>query len=60
MSLLGHVQRRLLDAPVRKSDNIIINDNVSRGRSKLTWRKTIRNDLIACGLSNDLAFDRFE
>lgn len=57
----GHVKCRPLGTPVMKSNNITTNGNArGRGRSKLTWPKTIKNDLIACSLSDDLALDRLE
>ena len=57
----GHIQRKPLDAPVRKSDLLIIHDNArGRGRPKLTWIEIIKNNIISCNLSVSLALDRSE
>ena len=55
----GHVQRRPQEAPVRS--RILSQDsNVKRGRGrpKLTWVETIKEDLKGWNISKDLALDR--
>jgi Reverse transcriptase (RNA-dependent DNA polymerase). len=57
----GHVKRRPITAPVRKSELINIAGNArGRGRPKLTWGEVVRQDMSACGLIEDIAFDRSE
>ena len=57
----GHVKRRPLSAPVRKSDLINIDGSArGRGRPKLTWWDIIRKDMISCGLSEEIALNRAE
>ena len=57
----GHIQRRPLDALVRKSDLLTIHSNDrGRGRPKLTWIKIIKKDITICNLSVYLALDRAE
>ena len=41
--LFGHLQRRLLDTSIRKSDILIVHDNDrGKGKPKLTWTKIIK------------------
>ncbi|WP_375619007.1 hypothetical protein, partial [Bartonella sp. AC134YNZD] len=57
----GHVQRRPLDAPVRKSDTIdIIGHPRGRGRPKLTLVELIRKDMSLGGLTTEMTLDRKE
>ena len=57
----GHVQRKPLDAPVRKSDLLTIHGNAKgRGRPKLTLTKIIKKDISICNLSVSLALNRIE
>ena len=57
----GHVKRRPINAPVRKSELINIAGNArGRGRPKLTWGEVVRQDMSVCGLTEDIAFDRSE
>ena len=56
-----HIQRRPINAPVRKSDAIHIEGNArERGRPKLTWIEIIKKDLVWCGLTDIMALDRVE
>ena len=57
----GHIQRKPLDASVRKSDLLTIHGNArGRGRPKLTWIEIIKKDITSCNLSVSLALDRSE
>ena len=57
----GHIQRKPLDAPVRKSDLLTIHGNArGRGRPKPTWIEIIKKDITSCNLSVSLALDRSE
>lgn len=56
----GHVQCKPLSAPIRKSDDIDINQARERGMPKLTWKVAIRKDMKACDLYPDLALDSVE
>ena len=61
LRLFGHIQRRPINAPVRKSDAIHIKGNArGRGRPKLTWPEIIKKDLVWCGLTDIMAPDRVE
>ena len=43
----GHIQRRLINALVRKSDAIHIKGNTrEQGRPKLIWVELIKKDLV--------------
>ena len=55
----GHVQRRPPEASVR-SGILSHNTNVKRGRGrpKLTWVETIKEDLKGWNIPKDLALDR--
>ena len=57
----GHIERRPINAPVRKSDAIHIEDNAKgRGRPKLAWIVIIKKYLIWYGLTDIIALDRVE
>ena len=57
----GHIQRKPLDALVRKSDFLTIHGNArGRGRPKLTWIEIIKKDITICNLSVNLALNRIE
>ena len=57
----GHIQRKPLDASVRKSDLLTIHGNArGRGRPKLTWIEIIKKYITSCNLSVSLALDRSE
>ena len=57
----GHIQRRPINVPVRKSDVIHIEGNDrGRGRPKLTWIEIIKKDLVWCSLTDIMALDRVE
>lgn len=47
-------------APVRKCDDINLNQARGRGKSKLTWKLTIQKNIKDWGLCRDLAFDRMK
>ena len=58
MTWFGHIQRKLLDALVKKSDLLTIHSNArGRGRPKLTWTDIIKKDITICNLSVDLALN---
>ena len=57
----GDIQRRPINAPVRKSDAIHIEGNAKgRERPKLTWAEIIKKNLICCGLTSIMVLDRAE
>lgn len=57
----GHVQRRPLTAPVRKSDIVQIEGNArGRGRPKLTWVELVKKDMVACDLTEEMTLNRAE
>ena len=57
----GHIQRRPLEALVKKSDLLIIYSNDrGRGRLKLTWIEIIKKDITIYNLSADRDLDRAE
>ena len=55
-----HIQRKPINAPVRKSDAIHVegNDARGRGRPKLIWIEIIKKDLVWCGLTDIMTLDR--
>ncbi|GLS47117.1 hypothetical protein GCM10007884_51210 [Methylobacterium brachythecii] len=55
----GHVQRRPLDAPVRKCEVLIPDCNTrGRGRPKLTLETLLRKDMMEMNVTEAMAFDR--
>ena len=54
----GHVQRKPIEAPVRRIETIIVEGKRSRGRPKITWVEQIKDDLSELHLSEDLTRDR--
>ena len=57
----GHMQRRPLDAPVRRLEGIHVNDaKRGRGRPKRTWMELIRKDLNLLSLTKEVAQNRLE
>ena len=57
----GHIQKRPINAPVRKSDAIHIEGNArGRGRPKLIWIEIIKKYLVWCGLNDIMTLDRVE
>ena len=54
----GHVQRKNLDAPVRRIENIIVEGKKSRRRPRRTCEEQIKNDLHDLNLFKDLTMDR--
>ncbi|GER36227.1 RING/U-box superfamily protein [Striga asiatica] len=55
----GHVQRRPLDAPVRRGVLQRVEDvKRGRGRPKLTWEESVKRDLKDWNISKDLAVHR--
>ncbi|MGK4277600.1 hypothetical protein, partial [Escherichia coli] len=57
----GHIQRRPVDAPVRRSDQVDLG-TVKRGKGmpKLTWLNLVQNDLSLLDLPEELVTDRVE
>ena len=53
-----HVQRKPIEAPVRRIETIIVEGKRSRGRPKKTWVEQIKDDLSELHLSEDLTRDR--
>ena len=54
-----HIQRRPMNALVRKCDSIHIEGNArGRGRPKLTWVEIIKKDLVWCSLTDITTLDR--
>ena len=57
----GHIQRKPLDALIRKNDLLTIHGNAKdRGRPKLTWIEIIKKDITICNLSVNLALNRVD
>ena len=55
----GHARRRIMDAPVRRCENIDRFDcKRSRGRPKKSWNGVISHDLKTLGLVENMAQDR--
>ena len=54
----GHVQRKPIEAPVRRIETIIVEDKRSRERPKKTWVAQIKDELSEIHLSEDLTRDR--
>ena len=55
----GHVQRRELDEPVRRVDQIVEDSFIrKRGRPKRTLNEVVQRDLSAKGLSPGMTYDR--
>ncbi|KAK8930583.1 hypothetical protein KSP39_PZI016080 [Platanthera zijinensis] len=48
----GHVQRRPLEAPVRRCESLVTR-HVKRGRGRpiKTWNETVRKDMMYLGIS---------
>ena len=54
-----HVQRRELDEPVRRVDQIVEDPYIrKRGRPKRTLNEVVQRDLLAKGLSPGMTYDR--
>ena len=53
----GHVQRKPIEAPVRRIETIIMEGKRSRGRPMKTWVEQIKDDLSKLHLSEDLTRD---
>ena len=57
----GHIQRKPLNAPIRKSDLLTIQGNArGRRRPKLTWTEIIKKYITIYNLSASLALNRIE
>ena len=57
----GHVQRRPMTAPMRRSETIQVEGaKRTRGRPKLTWVEVVKRDMAACNLTVDRALNRAE
>ena len=57
----GHVNRRPLDAPVRRVENRELSQvkrGRGRGRPKKTWKETIKNDMNYLNLNENMCHDR--
>ena len=53
----GHVQRKPLEAPVRRIETFIVEGKRSRGTPKKTWVEQIKDELRELHLSEDLTRD---
>ncbi|XP_065864081.1 uncharacterized protein [Euphorbia lathyris] len=57
----GHVRRRALDAPVRRTEewqrDVVVR---GRGRPKKTWRRVIESDMSLLGIEENMVVDRTE
>ncbi|XP_065864026.1 uncharacterized protein [Euphorbia lathyris] len=57
----GHVRRRALDAPVRRTEewqrDVVVR---GRGRPKQTWRRVIESDMSLLGIEENMVVDRTE
>ena len=54
----GHMQRKTHDAPVRRTECIIVEGKKNRGKPRRTWEEQIISDLHELHLSMDLTRDR--
>ncbi|XP_070010119.1 uncharacterized protein [Nicotiana sylvestris] len=55
----GHVQRRSLDAPVRRCEQLaMVGTRRGRGRPKKYWGEVIRQDMAWLHISENMALDR--
>jgi len=56
----GHVEHRPVNASIRESDRIIINEAMrDRGRLRRTWMEAIKNMFMLC-VSKEMALNRPE
>ena len=53
-----HVQRKPIEAPVRRIETIIVEGKRSRGRPKKTWVEQIKDELSELHLSEDLTREK--
>ena len=53
-----HVQGTNFDAPMRRIENILLEDKRSQGRPRRTWEEHIKNNLHDLHLFEDLIRDR--
>ncbi|XP_070013241.1 uncharacterized protein [Nicotiana sylvestris] len=59
LRLFGHIQRRSLDAPVRRCERLdLVGTMIGRGRPKKYWEEVIRRDIARLQISEDMALDR--
>ncbi|KAL3363598.1 hypothetical protein AABB24_012720 [Solanum stoloniferum] len=57
----GHVKRRCTDAPVRRSEGLVVEGTRrGRGRPKKYWGEVIRQDLAQLRITEDMTLDRKE
>jgi hypothetical protein len=56
----GHVKRRSMMAPVRRTETFASGGRRRRGRPKKSWRETIRQDMASLKLRESMVFDRTE
>jgi hypothetical protein len=56
----GHIQRRDENEAIKRMLRYRVEGEKCRGRPKKTWQEVIRNDMKACGLSDEMAWDRNE
>ncbi|XP_070029325.1 uncharacterized protein [Nicotiana sylvestris] len=55
----GHVQRRSIDAPVRRCERLaVVGTRRGRRRPKKYWGEVIRQDMVRLQISEDVALDR--
>ncbi|XP_070025044.1 uncharacterized protein [Nicotiana sylvestris] len=55
----GHVQRRSLDVPVRRCEQLVVEGTRrGRGRPKKYWREVIRQDMARLQISEGMTLDR--
>ncbi|XP_070026472.1 uncharacterized protein [Nicotiana sylvestris] len=55
----GHVQRRSLDAPVRRYERLaLVDTRRGRGWPKKYWGEVIRQDMARLQISKDMTLDR--
>ncbi|XP_070017308.1 uncharacterized protein [Nicotiana sylvestris] len=55
----GHIQRRILDAPVRRCERLVV-EGTRRGRGcpKKYWGEVIMQDMARLKISEDMTLDR--
>ena len=54
----GHILRRDENEAIKRMLRYRVEGEKCRGRPKKTWQEVIRNDMKACGLSDEMAWDR--
>jgi hypothetical protein len=54
----GHIERKDVNNWLSACRNITVGGRVGRGRGRKTWRQCVNEDMILCGLNEEMAKDR--